>query len=100
MGGAASQVPLGRALAGAYGAGQIPAALGNALVDAYGAGATAPAFKKGGSVKKGCGMKKGGSIDGIAKKGKTNTKHYAKGGSVSSRADGIASKGKTNCKMR
>lgn len=53
-------------------------------------------MKKGGSTS--C-YAKGGGIDGIAQRGKTKTQHFAKGGSVSSRADGIASKGKTNCKI-
>jgi hypothetical protein len=47
------------------------------------------------------GMAKGGSINGVAKKGKTATKmvKMASGGSFRSSANGIASKGKTKGRM-
>jgi len=46
-------------------------------------------------------FRKGGSVDGVAKKGKTSTKmvKMAKGGSFRSSANGIASRGKTRGKM-
>ena len=46
-------------------------------------------------------MKKGGSVNGVAKKGKTSTKmvKMASGGSFRSSANGIASKGKTKGRM-
>ena len=47
------------------------------------------------------GMAKGGSVNGVAKKGKTSTKmvKMASGGSFRSSANGIASKGKTKGRM-
>ena len=47
------------------------------------------------------GMAKGGSVNGVAKKGKTSTKmvKMAKGGSFRSSANGIASRGKTKGRM-
>ena len=49
----------------------------------------------------GAAFKKGGSVDGVAKKGNTSTKmvKMAKGGSFRASANGIASKGKTRGKM-